>query len=463
VSARRDERPSLRGFLTEREQSGRLQRIKKVVEPRFELAALLAVLDGGDPVVFDSVAGSAWPAVGNVLASLSSVSAALGVPVTGIQDALVHAIGSPQPPVVVASGECQDVVEDEPDFGRLPVPTFFEHETGPYITAGVVLAHDPLTGARNASFARLKILGPRSAMIGIAPNHHLARLARARPDGCLDVAVAIGVHPAVALAACLYLGLGDDELTRVGALLGEPLDVVAARTVDVLVPASAEFVLEGVIDSGRSIREGLVSEFHGYYEDYGSGSAFELGAVTHRRDALFQVVLPGYHREHIYLGALAIAAGLRRDLRDSVPTVVEIAVVEAGAGRLAAVVALAPGRAGQARRAMTAIWASVSLIKQVTVVDAGVDVWDAVAVERARINCCRVERDVLVVPGMSADRSEPQEDAGLVAKIGYDATSKTSDRAEGFTPALPPAPTMAAARDYLDSLSTPSNDQEYLP
>ena len=111
-------------------------------------------------------------------------------------------------------------------------------------------------------------LGGNRAFVGIAPNHHLAvlaRAARARGD-TLDIAVCIGNHPAVMLAACLYLGLGDDELPIAGALLGEPLEVVRCTHSDLLVPAHCECVLEGALDAGEPFMEGPVSEFHGMYE-----------------------------------------------------------------------------------------------------------------------------------------------------------------------------------------------------
>ncbi|MFJ9544365.1 UbiD family decarboxylase [Streptomyces sp. NPDC101225] len=439
-------KPSLQTFL---EADDGVVVIREPVEPVYEIAAYLSLLDQGPAVIFDKVKGSNFRAVGNVLATRESVSRALSVPLDGIEAAVLRAIDTTVDTVEVADAACQQVVMADADLAALPVPTFFEAETGPYITAGVVIARDPLTGAGNASFARLKVLDAKSALIGIAPNHHLWRMAQRSPSGRLDIAVVIGAHPAIQLAACLYLNLGDDELHHAAPLLGRPVEVVGARTVALRVPAEAEFVIEGTFDIHRREAEGLVSEFHGLYEDYGSAPRFEVSCITHRRDALFQVVLPGLHSEHAYLGATAIAAGLHRELARVVPSVTRVAVVEAGGGRLAAVVGLGPGRAGQARRAMMTCWSSVSLVKQVTVVDAHVDPWDAVQVEHARVTLCRADRDIIVVPGMSADRSEPLESEGTVAKIGYDATAKPGDRAEGFAPAAPPSAVLARVRDVL--------------
>jgi 4-hydroxy-3-polyprenylbenzoate decarboxylase len=171
--------------------------------------------------------------------------------------------------------------------------------------------------------------------------------------------------------------------------------------------------------------------------------------MTMRREAIFQVIEPGRYREHVLLGATAIAAGLASELRRVVDGVREIAVPEGGAGRLAAVVALEPGaRPGSAQRAMFAVWASVSLIRTVTVVDADIDPWDPVEVEWARTCFARPDRDLLVAPGGAADRAEPLELRGTVAKLGIDATRKAADRADHRV-AAPPAEALARARRRL--------------
>jgi len=129
---------------------------------------------------------------------------------------------------------------------ELPIPRFFEHEGGPYITAGVVVAKDRRDGRANLSIARLMPIGDNRAFVGVAPNHHLAVLARAAQarGEKLDIAVCVGNHPAVLVAACLYLGLGEDELAVAGALLGEPLEVIRCVEADLLVPAHCECVMK---------------------------------------------------------------------------------------------------------------------------------------------------------------------------------------------------------------------------
>ncbi len=452
---------SIHPFLDALEKDGALLRVPKPVDREFELSAFLSAADAGPALLFEKVNGSALRVAGNLLNSRARIAQALGIGVADIVPRIHEAIRAPVKPAKVASGRVQDVVVTDNPLAVLPVPRFFEREERHYITAGVILARDPQTGKGNASFARFAIHDGKTAMVGIAPNHHLALFSRraAEAGKALEIAVVIGAHPAIQLAACLYLGVGDDELECAGSLLGAPVNVVKARTVDLMVPADAEIVLEGTIDARQPLEEGFVSEYHGMYESYGPGFRATFSALTHAKDAIYQAIEPGYHREHIYLGALPIAASLRSAIAAVVPNVRDVAVTEAGAGRTDIVVQLEAPRPGQARRAVFAAFAAVSLVKRVTVVDADIDPWDAVAVEWARVHRMKLERDLLLVPHSGTDRSEAMEDGGLVTKAGFDATAKAGDRVEGIDRALPPAAQRAAAQRWFTESLPPSRRQ----
>jgi len=445
---------SLRATLGALEQRGELRRLTAPVDPRFEISACLEVDPGGPALLFESVVGGALPVVGNVLNSRRRMADALGVGVDELQERIVDAISRPVAPRVVADGPCQEVVVDAPDLlGELPLPWFFEHETGPYVTAGAITARDPVTGAGNLSIARLKPLGGNRALIGIAPNHHLAVMARAaaQREVKLPLAVAIGAHPGVLIAACLYLGYGTDELGCAGTLLGQAVEVVAGARPGVVAPAQAEIVLEATLDPEEQVIEGPVSEYHGMYEDYGAGYVVTVDRLTRRRDAMLHVVQPGHNPEHILLGAVAIAAGLLRALRASFPFVRAVALPPGGSGRLSVVVSvdLELLRPGSVRRVILAIWAALSIVRWVTVVGEDVDPWDEEQVEWARMCFVRADADLLVVSALSTDRSDPvEEGTGTVAKLGMDATPKRT-QGLGSLRARAPEAAMEAARRAL--------------
>jgi 2,5-furandicarboxylate decarboxylase 1 len=445
---------SMRAFLSALADRGELVTIPDPVSIDYEIAACLAEADKGPALQFQNVKGHAgrlaMPIVGNLLSSQPRLALGMGSTTRAMQAALIAGIEKPLPHRIVSTAPCQEHIVVAPSLlDELPVPRFFEKEGGPYITAGAIVARDRITGQANLSIARLMPLGGDRAFVGIAPNHHLAILARAaRARGeKLDIAVCIGNHPAVLVAACLYLGLGDDELPIAGALLGEPLDVIRTQS-DLLVPAYCECVLEGTLDAGEPFMEGPVSEFHGMYENYGVGIIATFSRLTRRRDALFQVILPGYHPEHCLLGGVAIAAGLRRAVQNAVPSVREVAVGIGGAGRLHAVVSLHAPRSGEARKAMFAVWAAVNLIKQVIVVDEDIDPWNEVDVEWACATRSKPDRDHVVIPAVRADRSEPLERGGTITKLGIDATRREGDRPD-WDLAQPPAAALSRARDIL--------------
>lgn len=207
-------------------------------------------------------------------------------------------------------------------------------------------------------------------------------------------------------------------------------------------------MLEGVLDPDETVEEGPVSEFHGMYERYGAGYVVTFSMLTRRADAIWQAILPGYAAEHVLIGAVAIAAGLQRSLKGRIPSLRAVAVSAGGAGRLHAVLSLENARPGEARKAILAVWGAVNLIKQVTVVDGDIDPWSARQVEWVVATRMRPERDLIVVPGVQADRSEPLEQGGTVGKLGIDATIHAADRAD-WTPAQAPAEVRERVRAKL--------------
>jgi len=430
---------SLRPWLEQLAGDGRLVEISETLDPAEGLAARL-VAHHREPVRCASVLGSELPLVANLLPSRALIAEALGVGTDDLGPRLAAALSAPLEPQIVAAGACQEHVELDPDLAQLPIPRFFEHEGGPYLTAGCIVTRDPDTGERNWSIARVRPLGGSRALVGIAPNHHLAVAARAaRERGQkLPIAVTVGNHPALMIAACLYLQRGEDELRIAGALLGAPVELVRCLHVPLEVPAGCEVVLEGELDIDATVEEGAVSEFHGLYERYGAAATATFHCLTRRGDAIYQAVLPGFHPEHALIGGVAIATGLERKLRAEVPAVHAVAVPESGAGRLAAVVALGQHGPDAPRAAALAALAAVNLVKLVTVVDADVNPWDADEVAHAVATRVQFDRDLHVLPGMRADRAEPLERGGTIAKLAIDATRTAGDRSD-WTPAVPVA------------------------
>lgn len=451
---RRDQ--SMRGFMADLEQRGELHRVKRRVDSRYEVASVLSLRDRGAAQLFENVSGHAIPIVANLYNDRQRYALALGIARQDLDGFFLSALRRPIKPEIVAAAPVQEVVRHAPfDIGTLlPVPHWFEKEDGPYITAGVIVAKDPETGRRNVSIARLRLDGGARLMAGIAKNHHLYLLAEKakRLGQDLEIAIAIGNHAAVLLGSQLYLDLGDDEFDNAGALLGEPLELVACKTIDVEVPAHAEIVLEGRLRPDDLIEEGAVSEFPGFYVYYGPGVGVEISCVTHRTSPIYQAILPGYAAEHCIMGAVSIGATLTRDLQRAIPAVRRVFVTDGGMGRLHAVVTMKQPKHGEGKRAILLAMGCVNLLKLVIVVDDDVDPEDWRQVEWSLAARFRGHEDLIVLPGVKADRCDPVHEELVVTKIGMVATTRPGDGEPGGRSefARPPADIYDRVRRELD-------------
>jgi UbiD family decarboxylase len=448
---------SMRGFLAALEREGELHRVTRQVDPHFELGAVLKLRDRGPAILFENVGKGTMPVVGNILTTRARFAAALGVKGDALESHCLHALAHPIKPQIVDTGPVQEMaVEGNIDLpAMLPVPSWFERETGPYITAGVIFSKDPETGRRNVSIARLRLEGGSRVMLGIARNHHLSLLAEKEKamGRKLEFAVAIGNHAATLLGSQFYLGLGDDECDFIGGLLGEPLQLVRCKKVALEVPAFAEIVIEGLLDPNDLIEEGPVSEFHGFYVDYGPGVGANIVCLTRRHDAIYQAVLPGYASEHCLLGGVAIGATLCQALQRMIPAVKRVIITEGGMGRLHAIIQMDRPRLGEGKRAVLFAIGQVNLLKLVIVVDSDIDPEDSRQVEWSLAARFRGSEDMIVVPGMKADRCDPLHENLTVTKIGMVATTRPGDGEAGSRSefVLPPQSVLDAVRDHIDA------------
>ncbi len=446
----------MRGLLAALEACGQLHRVTRPVDPRFELASVLSLRERGPAQLFERVGNHAMPVIGNLLNTRERIARGLGIAREDLHALCLDALRNPIAPVMVERGPVQDIVHRAGiDLARLlPVPTWFEREAAPYITAGVIVAKDPQTGRRNVSIARLRLEGGSRLMAGIARNHHLYRLAEkaqalGRP---LEIAVAIGNHTAVLLGSQMYVDLGDDELAIAGGLMREPVRLLKCKTVDLEVPAEAEIVLEGVLRPNALIEEGPVSEFPGFYVCYGPGIAGEVKCVTTRADPIYQAVLPGFAAEHCLLGAVAIESVVSDALQRAIPAVRRVFVTDGGMGRLHAIVTMHRPRLGEGKRAVLLAMGQVNLLKLVIVVEADIDPEDWRAVEWSLAARFRGHEDLIVLPGVKADRCDPVQEQETVTKIGMIATTRPGDGAIGSRSefARQPADILARVQAELD-------------
>ena len=422
----------LRSFLDEikRRWPDDLQVISRPVDPAYEITALVVKLERQArrrPVLlFENVRGSRFPVLTNLHASRSRLAAAIGARPDAMLATYRRAMEHPIAPRVVTTGPVKDVVVTGEHVNLYDLPQIVHHEgdAGPYVTAAISFARDPATETWNCAYNRLMIQGRDTTSIHLTLGKHLwefHQAAEARGQA-LPVALVVGVHPAIALGALAIGSIDEDERGIMGALLGEPLELVRAETSDVLVPAHAELVIEAEILPGARTPEGPFGEFTGYSLGERAREVVRVRAITHRRDALFQDISVA-HLDHLLLSTVPMEANLYRAVRAMVPSVRAVRVP----APFTCYVSLEQRLPGQAKNAIMAVLGADLYMKRVVVVDHDVDVFDDRQVAWALATRCQPDRDITVITHARGSDLDPStREDGYTAKWGVDATAKPS-------------------------------------
>ncbi|WP_174363662.1 UbiD family decarboxylase [uncultured Caballeronia sp.] len=428
---------SLRGWLAHLSATARVATIDKHVSLKHELAAIAKRLDGKQAAVFLAPGDHAIPVVSGFMSKRAWIAEAMGVAEKDLLKRFRDAADNPLPWSEVASREaaCQQVVHtDGIDLhALLPIPTHSEHDNGPYITAGLVIARNPRTGVQNVSINRIQVHARERMAILLLPRHLHAFQKEAEAAGdALDVAVAIGVDPLTMLASQAISPIDFDELEIAGALHGAPLPVVKCVTNDVRVPAYAEIVIEGRILPNVREAEGPFGEFPKYYSAQEAREVIEVTAVTHRRNPIYHTIVPA-EMEHLLLGAIPREATLLSHLQRSHPGVTDVHLSVGGVCRYHLWVQFAKKREGEAKNVILCAFGAHYDIKQVVVVDTDVDIHDASEIEWAIATRFQADRDLVLISGAQGSPLDPSttvgqpDDApshlqGISTKMGLDAT-----------------------------------------
>jgi 2,5-furandicarboxylate decarboxylase 1 len=401
-----------------------LRTVSRAVSTKYELAALGKQADGRFALMFPNARGARMPVVSGIASSREMLALAMGVRAEQVVEHFAAAQAAPRACVTVPrdAAPVKETVQLDVDLGTLPVPIHHEKDAGAYITAGVLVAKDPRTGIGNLSIHRLQVLGPKTLGILILPRHlsHFHRAAEGE-DKPLEVAIAIGLDPLLLLASQAITALGVDEYTIASALYREPLELVPAETVDLLVPAHAEIVLEGRLLPHARALEGPFGEYPKYYGPPSEKPVIEVTAITTRRSPIYHTIVPAT-MEHLLLGSIPREGGMLQTIRSSVPNVVAVHLTPGGTCRYHAVVSLEKQNEGEAKNVMFAAFSSSQEVKRVVVVDPDVDIFDPVDVEWALATRCQAGRDVVIIPRALGNKLDPSADDGLCDKMGIDAT-----------------------------------------
>lgn len=337
----------LPNFLEELSRSAALQVVKAPVNTHLEIAALsaLAVRDQGPALLFRNTRTTRHPILTNALASEHRLALALNHaslldfghtanrllqgwsrfptdhPETSERDSCL--------PVDDTPACCAHVLtRAQATFQHLPEITLWPGDAGPCLTAAVVVTKHPLTGRHNAGIYRLQILGPTTATLGWHPGSDAAKHFQAAEElnQPLEVALAIGVPPAMLLTAGLSLPEEVDELEFAARVTGATLPLAHCHTLDLMVPATSQMVLEGHALPGKRCLEGPFGNHTGLLSTPRPCPVFRLQTITQVAEPVLPCIVAGPPPSESTWMAKAHEAILRVRIRAAYPGIQDIAL-----------------------------------------------------------------------------------------------------------------------------------------
>jgi 4-hydroxy-3-polyprenylbenzoate decarboxylase len=464
---------SLRELVQKLEAKGRLRRIGRPVDPAWEPACLVKWMYQTMPderrfgFLFETVKGSRISLATAVLGSgTESYATALGVAPDAINATWESALRRPIDPVATTGAPCQEVVHlrEDVDLTSLPIPIWTPgKDVGPYITCPV-MTRNAASGVQNVGVYRTQVLDKQRVVVNLGPGRQgtqssLSYTEQGRPA---PIAWIIGPDPALSLAAVANLPYGADETKVAGALAGSPIELVKAKTIDLMVPARAEIVIEGEIFPGDTAQEGPFGEFAGFMGHVGQRPVARITAITHRRDAVYHAFasqMPPSESTIVQslTGAGVLLKVLRHDIGES--AVRDVFIDLTFGGLLGHCIVSIKSRYPSHGKRVGRLIADMTPLKRVTVVDDDIDIRDPAHVEWALNVRLNPISDVVVIDDVNFGNIDPSVRLingrpGPGSKLILDATEAVAPG----TFSLPSKEFMTRAAVLWDELDLPPLD-----
>ncbi|MDX2061611.1 MAG: menaquinone biosynthesis decarboxylase [Bacteroidia bacterium] len=397
---------NLTAFIDRLEAEGELLRVREFVDPVLEITEVVDRIskagEGRNKALLFENTGTGFPLLINSMGSERRMALALGVesldsiareiealfklltaPKESIADKLkmlpkLGQFASWMPKRVSGKGACQEVVwkGDEVDLGKLPIMQCWPADGGRYITLPVIHTRDPLTGSRNVGMYRVQVLGKNETAI----HWQLHKVSRRHFEEYrklgqrMPVAIVVGGDPAYTYAATAPLPDGIDEYILAGFLRKKKVELVKCLTVDMEVPADADFVLEGYVDPNEDfVLEGPFGDHTGYYSLPDYYPRFHITAITHRKQAVYPSTIVGIPpQEDAWIGKATERIFLAPIKMTMVPEIVDMDLPVEGVFHNMAIVQIHKEFPGQGLKVMNSLWGAGQMMftKMMLIVDA---------------------------------------------------------------------------------------------
>lgn len=450
----------LREFINALEKRGELKRISAEVDAELEITEITDRVSKqvGPALLFENVRGYSIPVLINALGSRERMKIALGInDYSDITERISELtdVKSPQGliekikmvprladlgkmfPKIVKDGACKERILKEGQFSLrdFPVIQCWPEDGGRFITLPLVFTKNPETGKRNCGMYRMQVYDETTTgmhwQVHKQGANHLRTLKR-NGGGRLEVAVAIGADPVTVFAAIMPLPDDIDEMMLAGFLREKPVEMVKCETVDIEVPANAEIVLEGYVDSEEKRIEGPFGDHTGYYTLEDEFPVFHVTCITHRKKPIYHTTIVGKPpMEDCWMGE-AIERIFLPLMQRQFSEIVDYHMPFAGVFHNLMIVSIRKNYPGHARKVMNSIWSlpQAQFTKCVIVVDDDTDVRNMNEVTWRVLNNIDPERDIQFMLGPVDQLDHSSRLQAFGSKMGIDGTRKW--KSEGF-------------------------------
>ena len=448
----------MRSFISLLEKRGQLKRINKLVNPDQELAAISdrVLTMGGPALLFENVKGSTMPVAVNLLGTVERVIWSMGLEKQEELEMLgekLSLLQQPKPPknfketkefanvlwdLVKARSDidltppCHQVVlgEDKTNLDELPLIRPWPKDAGGVITLGLVITKDPETGIPNVGVYRLQRQSSKTMTVHWLSVRGGARhLKKAEAMGRkLEIAVAIGVHPLLVMAAATPIPVHMSEWLFAGLYSGEGVRLTKCKTIDLQVPSHSEVILEGTITPGEVSKDGPFGDHMGFYGGVENSPLIRFHCITHRKNPIFLTTFSGRPPKEEAMLAIALNRIYTPILRKQVTEIVDFFLPMEALSYKLAIISIEKTYPGQAKRAAMAFWTALpqfTYTKFVVIVDSTINIRDPRQVVWAISSQVDPQRDLFLLENTPFDSLDfASENIGLGGRLAIDATRK---------------------------------------
>ena len=416
-----------REYINKIDKEGLLRKVDLEVSKKLEISGILKEIEP-TPVLFNNVKESEFRVVGNVFCTKGVISSYFGVTPADLIPMLSRAIDEMSEPEIVANAPCQEVVETDVDLDKIPILFHCDKDGGNYISSAVVVTRDPDYG-QNLDFHRAMQYSKDKFAARIVKGRHFYKFLE--KNGEVEVAFCIGNTPNILIAGATSVDIGVDELEIANAL--EPIKVVKANSVDLLIPAEAEFVLEGKVYFEERHAEGPFVDLTETLDVIREEPVFEVKKITHRKEAIWQALLPGA-LEHKILMGMPREPTIFNKVNATGVKCLDVNISPGGSSWLHAIVKIDKKTEEDGKKAIEGTFAGHTSCKHVFIVDKDINIYDPLSVEWAMAT--RFQGDTRMIikdkePGSSLDPSA-EPGTKMTTKIGFDLTKPLVIKGKSF-------------------------------